>query len=176
MEENNKLKLPYFAKGNLADLEYALSEDGFYKDLDRIMYCYIEDTGEFAFVDSDKEIHRIVGNNLEHAQRLDNIDVNIGTMNENIVLLSSSTEELSVNKADKSDSLAGYGIENAYTKDEVDTLVNDSVNTAVGEVSSKVDVEGSVSEAISASKDEAVSEAVGKSKSYVDNALRIYVL
>lgn len=174
--EENKLKLPYFAKGTLDDLTYALSDKGYYKDLDRIMYCYIEDTGEFAFIDSDKEIHRIVGNNLSHTERLDAIDSNISTMNEELVLLSSSTEELNINKADKADSLAGYGIENAYTKEEVETFVADSVSSAVGEVSGKVDVEGTVSEAIGTSKDEAISEAVDQSKSYINNALQIYVL
>lgn len=166
MEENNKLKLPYFAKGTLEDLQFALGEDGYYKDLDRIMYCYIEDTGEFAFVDSDKEIHRIVGNNLEHTNRLNAIDVSLGSMGDELVHLSSSTEELNINKADKSDSLAGYGIENAYTKEEVDTLVGERVNDAIGEVSDKVDAMSGV---IDASKNEAVSEAVV----YIQNAMTV---
>lgn len=45
----------------------------------------------------------------------------LGTLSQSITSLENDTQALSNNKANKSTTLAGYGIEDAYTKDEVNT-------------------------------------------------------
>jgi hypothetical protein len=61
-ETNVKQKLPYFMQGNEKDLVYHLTK-GKYANLDRAAYVYIQDTGQLAYVDIHKNIHKIVGNN-----------------------------------------------------------------------------------------------------------------
>lgn len=69
---------------------------------------------------------------LSLSERIDNIDEEISRINDTIVTVNSSLDTINdtiitVNtnvekKADKSTTLAGYGIEDAYTKEEINSL------------------------------------------------------
>ena len=68
-------KIPYLARGSLEALERAL-EDGVFKNLDRAVYCYINDGDEenmMAFVDPEKNIHLLTGNNKKQVERVDTL-------------------------------------------------------------------------------------------------------
>ena len=70
-----KQKIPWLARGDLETLRAALT-DGVFKDLDRTIYCYItsgEGAGCMAFVDPEKEIHIIKGNNTIQYQPVEEL-------------------------------------------------------------------------------------------------------
>ena len=68
-----QLILPIFARAStLSVLEQALT-DGVFKDIDRICWCYIIDTGTLAYVDPNKQIHQIVGDNKVVVKRLSSL-------------------------------------------------------------------------------------------------------
>lgn len=57
------IKIPIFAKAsNISVLEQALT-DGVLMDIDRICWAYISDDGTLAYVDPDKNIYKIKGDN-----------------------------------------------------------------------------------------------------------------
>lgn len=74
-----QLILPIFARASTVSvLEQALI-DGALKDIDRICWCYIIDTGYLVYVDPEKQIHTIVGDNKISVQRVGQLpDVNEG--------------------------------------------------------------------------------------------------
>lgn len=57
------IKFPIFCKASdISVLEQALV-DGVLMDIDRICFCYVVDDGTLAYVDPDKNIHKIKGDN-----------------------------------------------------------------------------------------------------------------
>lgn len=64
-----QLVLPIFARASTVSvLERSLTE-GVLKDIDRICWCYIVDDGTLAYVDTSKNIHKIVGFNKKDVIR-----------------------------------------------------------------------------------------------------------
>lgn len=57
-----KQKVPYFMQGTETNLKAILSDGGLFADLDRAIYVFLKDTGELAYVEQNKTIHKIVGN------------------------------------------------------------------------------------------------------------------
>lgn len=57
-------------------------------------------------------------------------DLDVGQLANKITVIESSITTLQTGKADKATDLAGYGISNAYTKDEVDLAISTAVGNA----------------------------------------------
>ena len=150
----NMLKLPLFTMGTLENIQKQLSNDGYFDDMSTIMYAYIKDTEQLAFIHpSDKKIHLIVGNNKKLVQRLNSLpsvqdgDSEVLYICNNIVYMFDGEEyiptyrelesrlddieaELS-QKADKATTIEGYGIEDAYTSEQVNTIVDSAKEDAM---------------------------------------------
>lgn len=138
------LQQPYFAMGTEDDLNYALfNENGALFNLTRIAYVFLKDTEELVFINTDKIIHKIVGHNKPLVQRVDSLPSDGDT--EVIYILNNSaytfdgeqyipTYQVALEtldtKADKATTLAGYGITDAYTAEEIDEKLED-LNTQV---------------------------------------------
>ena len=143
MPSDNMLKIPLFTMGTMDNIKKELAAGGYFDDMSTIMYAYIKDTDQLAFIHpSDKEIHLIVGNNKKLVQRVDTLpktedgDIDVLYVCGDVVYvfdgeeyiptfatlesrLAEVEEELPL-KADKATTLEGYGIEDAYTSVEVD--------------------------------------------------------
>lgn len=149
--DSNMLKIPVFAMGTQANLEKELAEGGHFADLSTIMYAFVKDKNMLAFVHpSDKKLNLIVGNNkklVENLERLPSVldgdeevlyivgDV-VYTFNghEYIPTYQNVTDRINDiidvldTKADKATTLDGYGIQNAYTKTEVNASLAEMKN------------------------------------------------
>lgn len=65
------IKIPVFCRAsNISVLEQALTE-GVLVDIDRICWAYISDDGTLAYVDPNKNIHKIKGDNKVVVQKVD---------------------------------------------------------------------------------------------------------
>lgn len=142
----NLLQQPYFAIGSEDDLNYALSNpDGVFFNLTRIAYVYLKDTGELAFIDTNKDIHKIVGNNKSLVQRVDALpsdgdkdvlyilnDVTYTYDGQQYIPTCQIALDELDKKADKATTLAGYGITDTYTDKEIDEKL-ENLNTQVVE-------------------------------------------
>ena len=149
MPSDNMLKLPLFTMGTLDNIKKELAAGGHFDDMSTIMYAYIKDTEQLAFIHpSDKEIHLIVGNNKKLVQRVDVLprtddgDTDVLYICGNVVYVFdgkeyvptfvtlesrlADVEDALPLKADKATTLEGYGIEDAYTSAEVDGIVDDT--------------------------------------------------
>ena len=147
MDSSNMLKMPVFAMGTQANLEKELAEGGHFADLSTIMYAFVKDKGMLAFVHpNDKKINLIVGNNKKLVENLENLpsildgDPEVLYIVGNTVYTFNGTEyvptyqnamdriddvvDMLETKADKSTTLEGYGIQDAYTKTEVDSSLS----------------------------------------------------
>lgn len=62
--------LPLFVAGNEATIEAAIAEGGALHDNKGIIYGYAKDTGRYCYINIDKQIHWIVGNNEPNVRRV----------------------------------------------------------------------------------------------------------
>ncbi len=142
MDSSNMLKMPVFSMGTQTNLEKELGAGGHFADLSTIMYAYVKDKGMLAFVHpSDKKLNLIVGNNKKLVENLEQLpsvldgDEDVLYIVGDIVYTFNGREYVPTyqnvtdrindiidvldTKADKATTLDGYGIQNAYTKTEV---------------------------------------------------------
>ena len=63
--------LPLFIAGQQESIETAVAEGGILYNLDSIIYGYEKDESKFCYIDLNKQIHWIVGDNKKQVQRVD---------------------------------------------------------------------------------------------------------
>lgn len=153
MDSMGMLKMPLFAMGTYDNLTKELDEGGHFADLSTIMYAYVKDKEMLAFVHpSDKKLNLIVGNNKRLVENLDKLPSVVDGDRDVLYIVGDTvytfdgakyvptyqnvTERLNQvidlldTKADKSNTLAGYGITDAYSKVEVNDAISSSVEIA----------------------------------------------
>lgn len=153
MDSIGMLKIPLFAMGTYDNLAKELAEGGHFADLSTIMYAYVKDKEMLAFVHpSDKKLNLIVGNNKRLVENLNKLPSVVdgdrdvlyivgdtvytfdGTKYvptyQNVTERLNQVVDLLDSKADKANTLAGYGITDAYSKTDVDSAVTSAVTEA----------------------------------------------
>lgn len=151
--------LPLFVAGNEATIEASIAEGGALHDNKGIIYGYAKDSGRYCYINIDKQIHWIVGNNESNVKRVSSLptEAELNTLyilNNTVYLWDEELNAYVATYHDVTEQIVALN-------DAVSTLSN-TVSELVEDVASKP------------SRDEintALTNAIGESKEYTDNAI-----
>lgn len=184
------VKMPIFAKAsNVSVLEQALI-DGVLMDIDRICWAYISDDGTLAYVDPNKNIYKIKGDNKVVVQRMNSLppisegDVEVLYIVDDVVYTFNGTEykpsfynvQIEVDtlktQVESIDTRLDIAENNIFTMQETLTNLGVTINAIQAELSNKADkndiyTKEDVNTLLATKAD---SEDV-YGRSYIDNAL-----